>query len=621
MFKIKVLLLATFAVIFLTNCTNDFKNSDTFNNSQVKSDYIVVLKKSHIQSLFVQNQHNLAQKDLVVSTLNDLSTLSHSEVVHSFHLTIMGGLMKLTKEQSEILAKDPRVAYIEKDQKISLNNTQINPTWGLDRIDQESLPLNQTYEFKSEASNVNVYVIDTGILTTHTDFEGRAFHGVDTVDSDRDATDCNGHGTHVAGTIGGKRYGVAKKVKLYGIRVLDCVGSGTYSSVIAGVEWVTANHTKPAIANMSLGGPASQALDDAIRASISNGIIYVVAAGNENTNACNSSPARITEAITVGSTDSQDRRSSFSNHGNCVDIFAPGSDILSAWYNSNNATATLSGTSMAAPHVAGVTAMFMSIRPQANPNEVSSSIITNSVKDKLSQVLSSPNRMLNTAFIGQELDLENNVLQNGVNKKITSSPRGEELHYRLILPSGVTSLEVRIFGGAGDADLYVKSGLSPTLNQYDCRPYKNGNEETCNFVNPNEGEYHIMIRAYSSYSNLQLVANYALSTQQPPNPCPVCEIFSGVLNHSGDRQYQPNGNYYQTLKSSTHNYTLEGPVNTNFDLHLYRWSGSDWIEVARSIGTKSNEKINYFGAPGYYLIEVRSLSGAGNYQLYRQIQY
>jgi subtilisin family serine protease len=261
--------------------------------------------------------------------------------------------------------------------------TQSNPPWGLDRIDQRNRPLSGTYSYTSTGAGVNAYIIDTGIRRSHTQFGGRAFTGFDAVTSGGSANDCNGHGTHVAGTVGGSTYGVAKSVRLYAVRVLSCSGSGSTSGVIAGVNWVTSNHVKPAVANMSLGGGISTALDTAVRNSIAAGVTYAIAAGNSNTNASNSSPARVGEAITVGSSTSTDARSSFSNYGSVVDVFAPGSSILSAWYTSNTATRTLSGTSMAAPHVAGVAARILQGSPGSSPAAVQSTIVSTATTGRL----------------------------------------------------------------------------------------------------------------------------------------------------------------------------------------------------------------------------------------------
>ncbi|GAB3357812.1 hypothetical protein GCM10027452_24150 [Micromonospora halotolerans] len=292
------------------------------------------------------------------------------------------------------LAADPAVAYVEQDRVVTTQATQTNPpSWGLDRIDQRSLPLNSSYTYPNTASNVRAYIIDTGIRTTHTDFGGRATWGTNTVDSNN--TDCNGHGTHVAGTVGGTRYGVAKGVRLIAVKVLNCSGSGSTTGVVSGINWVTSNAVKPAVANMSLGGGVSSSIDNAVTSSVNSGVTYAVAAGNSSANACNSSPARAAAAITVGSTTSSDARSSFSNYGSCVDIFAPGSSIVSAYRTSDTASSTLSGTSMASPHVAGAAALVLGANPSYTPAQVTSYLTTNATTGKVTNPGSgSPNRLL-----------------------------------------------------------------------------------------------------------------------------------------------------------------------------------------------------------------------------------
>ncbi len=299
----------------------------------------------------------------------------------------------MTEAQAKRLAASPDVAYVEQNQTVSLQATQSNAPWGLDRIDQRARPLSTTYTYPVTASNVTAYIIDTGIRYTHNDFGGRARFGYDAVGSG--GVDCNGHGTHVAGTVGGATYGVAKAVKLVGVRVLNCSGSGTNAGVIAGVNWVTSNAVRPAVANMSLGGGASTALDNAVANSISSGVSYALAAGNSTANACNSSPARVASAITVGATNSTDAKASYSNYGTCLDIFAPGSSITSDWYNSNTATNTISGTSMASPHVAGAAALVLSRNPSYTPAQVRDSLVTNATTGVVtSPGTGSPNRLL-----------------------------------------------------------------------------------------------------------------------------------------------------------------------------------------------------------------------------------
>ena len=270
-----------------------------------------------------------------------------------------------------MLRNDPRVAYVEENQEFKASVVQTPATWGLDRIDQKTLGLTNSYTYTTTAAGVDAYIIDTGILLTHTDFGGRAVAGTDAVTAGGTAVDQNGHGTHVAGTVGGNTYGVAKGVRLIAVRVLDATGSGTTAGVISGIDWVTANHTtNPAVANMSLGGGLSTTLDAAVRNSILDGVVYCVAAGNSAANVSTSSPADVAEAITVAASDQTDTFASFSNFGTGVDIIAPGVNITSDWFTSTTATNTISGTSMATPHVTGAAALYLAANPTATPAAV-----------------------------------------------------------------------------------------------------------------------------------------------------------------------------------------------------------------------------------------------------------
>jgi subtilisin family serine protease len=313
------------------------------------------------------------------------------------------------------LAADPRVALVEADGVMHADVTQTGATWGLDRIDQTGRPLNGTYTYAGTGSGVKAYIIDTGIHFAHADFGGRAIRGTDKVSAgllgggllggggSTNGEDCNGHGTHVSGTVGGSTYGVAKQVTLVAVRVLDCGGSGSTSGVIAGVDWVTADHAagQPAVANMSLGGGASAALDQAVQSSIADGVAYGIAAGNGNQlgmaeDACNTSPARVAAAMTIGASDSSDVKASWSNYGNCVDWFAPGVSITSDWYSSDTATNTISGTSMATPHTVGVAALYFAAHPSFTAAQVRDGLYTLTTKGIVTSSSTANNHLLFT---------------------------------------------------------------------------------------------------------------------------------------------------------------------------------------------------------------------------------
>jgi len=300
---------------------------------------------------------------------------------------------ELNAGQLAALQHNPNVTYVEQDQVATATTTQSGATWGLDRIDQRDLPLNGTYTYTPTGAGVRAYIVDTGILTSHTQFGGRASVGFDAMGGS--GQDCHGHGTHVAGTVGSTTYGVAKGVTLIAVRVLDCAGNGTNSGVIAGMDWVTNNRVLPAVANMSLGGGFSQAVNDAAARMTNAGVSLSVASGNENQDACNTSPGSAPSAISVGATASNDARASFSNWGTCVDIFAPGNNITSTWYSSTTATNTISGTSMASPHVAGVAALYLQGNPSASAATVFNAIISSATTGKVtSPGTGSPNRLL-----------------------------------------------------------------------------------------------------------------------------------------------------------------------------------------------------------------------------------
>ena len=317
---------------------------------------------------------------------------------HAFQGIAVQIPQNVEQEFVRILKLNPTVSLIEKDQVFKSNaTTQTNATWGLDRSDQRNLPLNSTYNADGNAQGVPVYVVDTGVLASHQDFAGRVKAGYTAVSDGNGTTDCNGHGTHVAGTIAGTKYGIAKSASIIPVRVLDCNGSGTTSTVIAGLDWVASQNPRNAVVNLSLGGGTSTALDDAINRVVNKDIVVVVAAGNNNADACNYSPSRVPAAITVGATTNQDQRANYSNYGKCLDVFAPGSNITSDWYSSNTATATASGTSMASPHVAGLAAILRAIYTGENVPQITNRILNKATTNKVTDSQTgSPNRLLYT---------------------------------------------------------------------------------------------------------------------------------------------------------------------------------------------------------------------------------
>lgn len=350
----------------------------------IKNQYIVILNKDAGPSIdFAQN----------------IAKQHGAKVLQSYDTVLKGFAIYLPDTAAtafvEAMKKNPKVLSVENDIVMKIDaTTQSNPDWGLDRIDQKALPLNSAYSYLQTGSGTTAYIVDTGILSSHQQFSGRVLSGYTAISDGNGTTDCNGHGTHVAGTVGGSTYGVAKNVNLVPIRILGCDGSGASSNVIAGLDWILKNGKKPAVVNMSLGGDASTSLDSAVENLFDNGYVMVVAAGNSNTDACSASPSRVSKALTVAATDNTDTRASYSNYGSCVDIFAPGSQINSSWIGSNTATKVLNGTSMATPHVAGVVAEMLQSTPTATPQTISTNLVNQASSNVVKNPSGSPNRLL-----------------------------------------------------------------------------------------------------------------------------------------------------------------------------------------------------------------------------------
>ncbi|SFL28270.1 S8 family serine peptidase [Lysobacter sp. cf310] len=370
----------------------------------IEGRYIVVLKEPATgPSARSATGVTMAQ---VPSVARSMATQHRAKLLRSYQHALRGFVVDADDAALAQLLKDPRVAYVEEDGIGSIYATQNNATWGIDRVDQRNLPLSTTYTYDTDATGVHAYILDTGVRADHTEFSGRMGNGFSVRPGDPSTNDCHGHGTHVAGTVAGTTWGVAKKATVHPIRVFDCTGNAQTSEAIAAIDWVTANHVKPAVANMSFGYPGSTAIDTSITNMLNAGVVVVAASGNSNDDACSGSPRRVPRALTVAATDRNDARSLWPSGqapgwGSCVDLFGPGSDIVSAGISGSSSTATMSGTSMATPHVAGVVALYLSTHPSATPDEVHAAIMNNATAGKVTGNLrGSPNFMLHSLFSG-----------------------------------------------------------------------------------------------------------------------------------------------------------------------------------------------------------------------------
>jgi subtilisin family serine protease len=552
--------------------------------------YIVVLKSDAARS----DASARSARPLVSAVAQELSRAHGGAVTSVYQYALKGFAARLSADQAAALTNDARVEYVEQDQVFQTQATQTPATWGLDRVDQRDLPLNNTYTYNQTGQGVQAYIIDTGMRATHQQFTGRVGNGFTAINDGNGTNDCNGHGTHVAGTVGGTTYGIAKQVTLHAVRVLDCAGSGSTTGVIAGVDWVTQNHGSPAVANMSLGGGVSTALDQAVANSISSGVSYAIAAGNSNANACNSSPARVATANTVGATTNTDARSSFSNFGTCVDIFAPGSNITSSWNTNDTATNTISGTSMATPHVTGALALYLQTNPTASPATATQALINNSTPNKVTNPgTGSPNRLLFTVFGGG-----GGGDTTPPTTSITSPANGATV-------SGTTTVSANASDNVGVSrvELYVDGGL---VGSDTTAPY----QIAWNTTTAANGSHGLQTRAFDAAGNVgssavvtvtvsnatgggQLIVNGGFEGSASPWTLSGAAFWSTGGNHHSGTGYSILGASNNATGSEFQTVTIPAghPANLTF-----------WLNITTSESLTT--------AFDFLFVEVRSTSGA-----------
>ncbi|HEX4363095.1 MAG TPA: S8 family peptidase [Solirubrobacteraceae bacterium] len=603
--------------------------------ADVAGQYIVVMKPGSGEAGRERSQHKARDRG--------------GAIRRNYASALKGFVAKLPATALAAVAADPDVAYVEPDRLVSLSDTQTSAPWGLDRIDQRNLPVDGSYTYPGTGAGVTAYVIDSGIRMTHEEFGGRAVTGIDTIDGGA-ADDCNGHGTHVAGILGGSTYGVAKQVKLVAVRVTGCADESPLSNIIAGIDWVTADHVagQPAVANLSLGISRSPALDEAASNSIADGVVYAVASGNGNEATCDISPARVPAALTTAATTDADARASYSNYGTCIDVFAPGSSITSAWFTSDSATKVLSGTSMSTPAVAGVAALILQGSPSASPATVASTLTSNATTGIVTNPgAGTPNRLLYSPPSGGASPPPPPPSPPppppppgsacGLAESYAGTLSGSGAGDSLPPPDGTYTAAAGehrgcLRGPAGaDFDLYLKKlsgGAWTTVAQ---STTKSTSTESVTYAGT-AGSYRWRVLQRSGSGAYTFELSRPGATPPPPPPavppppvppppppagCALTQTFTGTLSGTGSSagvSLPPPTGQYTSMTNGEHRGCLRGPAGTNFDLTLKKLDASGtWQVVAQSTSAGSTEDVTYSGTPGTYRWRVVSSTGKGAY--------
>lgn len=556
--------------------------------SAVEGEYLVVLKP----------QARIGAADDIASALTDAVG---GEILDVFNTVIDGYSAALSEDEALAIAADDRVDHVEQAQKVYAIGEQVNPpSWGTDRVDQRDLPLDGRYRYPDSAgAGVNVYIVDSGMRLTHSEFAGRIRPGFDAVTPGGDASDCNGHGTHVAGTAVGTTYGIAKKANVYPVRVLDCKGEALSTTILAGIEWVAENAVRPATVNYSVGCRTAcsiPSVDAAVRSVVASGITWVSAAGNTNDNACRYSPQLLPETIVVGNTTRTDGKAASSSWGSCLDVWAPGSEIVSSWFTGDTAAATATGTSMASPQVTGATALYLSANPSATPAQVQAAIVDNATPGKVTGLdATSPNRLLYTGFL------------NG-----TTAPAPTAVDLAAIADATATvgqpvSVSVRATGGSAPYT-FSASGLPAGLTISASTGTISGTPTAAAVSTVTVTVRDAGSPATTDAATFRLTVSGG-GTTPTPSTCGGTPVSAGTL---AARQQVASSTFTRTAGAVE--VCLDGPTGADFDVYLQRsYSFLGWITVAQGISTSADEKFTYNATAGTYRLVVKSDSGSGAY--------